>query len=232
MVSIGDNAFTGCISLTSIVIPKSLMNIGVEAFYNCYSLKSVTFFGNEESVLELGKEAFPLTVKYFYFKNKVFLKWFILKFQMNFFLVEFVLLDDFFKFGNNESILVGLEPLSTRREELVIPGFVKIIGDGKNAVFTNRTQNKMIIVPASVGEIKANAFNSCISLTTVVISSISINIDSNAFVNMPNTDYYIPANVNIEGQLKRNGISERQIHFFERKPINPQLQSFCFVRSR
>jgi len=42
VVSIGDLAFLGCESLSSITIPDSVTSIGVGAFYSCSALASIT----------------------------------------------------------------------------------------------------------------------------------------------------------------------------------------------
>ena len=52
---IGDRAFYGCYSLTSVETPNSVTSIGEWAFYECYSLTSVTI-GN--SVTSIGDFAF------------------------------------------------------------------------------------------------------------------------------------------------------------------------------
>lgn len=50
--------FNGCTSLSSITIPSSVTTINDEAFKNCYSLKSLTFNGN--NVISIGNSAFKV----------------------------------------------------------------------------------------------------------------------------------------------------------------------------
>ena len=55
VTSIGDYAFYGCDSLTSVTIGDSVTSIGKYAFYDCDSLTSVTI---PDSVTAIGKDAF------------------------------------------------------------------------------------------------------------------------------------------------------------------------------
>ena len=71
VTSIGDSAFSGCTSLTSITIPKNVSSIGNYAFYYCNLLVDVYF--EETTTPDFGSDSFyrDSGVKtIFHFKNQ------------------------------------------------------------------------------------------------------------------------------------------------------------------
>ncbi|MBQ2175142.1 MAG: leucine-rich repeat domain-containing protein, partial [Alphaproteobacteria bacterium] len=55
VTSIGNSAFSGCESLTTINIPEGIINIGMDAFRGCTNLTNITF---PSSISNIGKFAF------------------------------------------------------------------------------------------------------------------------------------------------------------------------------
>ncbi len=55
MTSIGVQAFLGCVGLTSLVLPESLTSVGVDAFWGCSGLTSLVL---PESLIVIGNYAF------------------------------------------------------------------------------------------------------------------------------------------------------------------------------
>ncbi|MDE5798341.1 MAG: leucine-rich repeat domain-containing protein, partial [Treponemataceae bacterium] len=57
VTSIGSSTFEGCTNLTSVTIPGSVTEIGWQAFYRCTSLESVTYGGTKEQWASMEKGA-------------------------------------------------------------------------------------------------------------------------------------------------------------------------------
>ena len=218
LTTIGAGAFKECTSLTSIVIPGLVSEIGERAFDNCNHLESITFLGKYRE-FSLGKKVFPQNINQFYFNDENLFNLLRLETGAGIISNKCVLVQKYFEIKDDNS-LIAITSDAQKLSELRIPGFVKIIGNGTNVVFDDSAKFQKVIIPTGVYEIKANAFNGCSSLKEVIINSTDITIDSNAFVNMPNAQYYISASVGIEEQLKQNGINESQIHFLNLSAIS------------
>ena len=168
---IGDGAFWGCTSLTSVTIPNSVTEIEDGAFEGCKSLTSITI---PNSVTSIGDEAFrgcssltSITIP------------------------NSITSIDSWAFSNCSNLTSITIPSSviwietgafsgcSSLKSVTIPNSVKSIG---NHAFQDCSSLKSITIPNSVTEIGFYAFLGCTSLTSVTIPNSVTEIKWNAFV--------------------------------------------------
>lgn len=204
---IGAEAFNGCSSLTSVVIPTTITTIGFQAFHNCTSLSSISIPNSVESI---GEAAFcncssltsiiiPNSVKniarWVFYDCTALLSVTIPNSVRNIDESAFwnckslseVYINDIgawceIEFGEN-----GANPLNYAKglfcenqliTDLVVPNTVKTIGKSAFCGYESLTS---VTLPNSVTCIEENAFLGCSSLSAVTISNSVITIGKQAF---------------------------------------------------
>lgn len=159
-------AFSGCRSLTSVIIPTSITTIGDDAFSSCTNLTSAYFQGNAPS--SFGNSVFNGTASNFavyYYPNSTGFstpKWMGYNASVN---------DPAITYTNNGTTIT-ITGYTGSGGALTIPTMINgepvAIG---NAAFSGLTSLTSVNIPSGVTSIGANAFQGCTSLTTVTIGS-------------------------------------------------------------
>ena len=167
---IADKMFYKCASLTEIVLPNTLKEIGANAFYNCDALESIDL---PSSVTAIGSSAFsgcsslkklvvPTGIEQI--EN--------LTFEGCASLTEVVL--------PNTLEAIGASSFwnCSALESIELPESVTAIGP---SAFMHCSSLKKIVVPTGIERIESNMFNDCTSLTEVVLPSTLKEIMGMAF---------------------------------------------------
>ncbi len=206
VAEIGESAFRGCTSLTSVTIPEGLSVIGGYAFHGCTSLKTVTIpksvikihryaFGYYSSydVLAIKIEDFKITgytnsAAYAYARAREF---------------EFTSLGEVNPFAGKELGDGTLELIAYYGDkdgltDVSIPAELggKSVTSMTYDAFGGCTSLKSVSTPSSLKKIGHHSFSGCKSLENVTLSSGLTTIEFDAFYNCPNLkSVMIPASV-------------------------------------
>ena len=181
---IGNSAFNGCDGLTSVTIPNSVTNIGVYAFAYCSGLTSITI---PNSVTTIEDRAFfgcsglvciTIPKSVTSIGNSAFLGCDGLRKVIVHDIVAWFGIEFGDFLSNPLSYAHHLYSYNAEITDLIIPNSVTSIG---NLVFYGCSGLTSITIPNSVTRIGKSAFNGCSGLTSITIPNSVTSIGNSAF---------------------------------------------------
>ena len=171
VVGIGDAAFLGCTSLTSVTIGESVSEIGKSAFESCTSLTSVVWNAIHCVNFIIPDAPFPNSVTSFTFGEKVEHVPAYLCYDMSV-LASITIPNSVTSIGGDA--FSGCSSLTS----VTIPNSVTSIGTD---AFQGCSSLSSVTIPNNVTSIEAGAFSGCSSLTSITIPNSVTSIGSSAF---------------------------------------------------
>jgi hypothetical protein len=198
VTGIGDSAFLGCSSVTSVSIPDSVTSIGLSGFASCTALTGITIPGG---VTNIGTGAFSfcssLTAITVAAPNLTYAS------------LGGVL------FTNTLTTLIACPP--GKSGDYAIPDSVACIGD--YAFYTCAALTN-VTIPGGVTLIGVGAFSLCSALTNVMVTSGAMSIGGSAFASCTGlTDITIASSVtNIGSYAFKNCTSLTNAYFLGNPP--------------
>lgn len=173
ITKLGESAFSNCSHLVSVVIPKSVMDIGEDAFYRCYNLAEVI----NKSAYDVSADAdyISLEAKEIHSGvSKIVQKgdYLFYTYEGVNYLLGYV--------GNDNDLIL---PESYNGESYVIYRYA----------FYDKGNLTSVIIPDTVTGLGAMVFSDCTGLTSIVIPDSVVSIGNSAFDDCRNIVIYCEA---------------------------------------
>lgn len=212
VTSIGEFAFSGCTSLTSITIPYSVTTIDNNAFNGCTSLTSIDYNGTVsqwKSIKGYGNVSKIIKCTDGIISNGNTVTVDSVKYRLN---------DDYTAEVTDYS---GTPGNITIPESVTYEGLTfKVTSIGSSA-FNNCSSLTSVTIPNSVESIGDNAFQNCSSLTSATIGNNVTSIGDNAFngcsklkkIEIPDSVTYIGSKA-FDGTAFYNTVKNWKMEFF------------------